>query len=207
MRRNTKKIVAAFFITLCCALPTIAQEKYGTVYFYRDRDTDTNLPQELGVLNPEAVLYLQGQQFLSLGERTFIGFKMPVGRYRLSTTINGKYTYQTLEFSSGGIYYVHITQVMYPVPYQTITQDAFSSAFESIRKCDALKEKKVKIRFFEMIRVNPTKRSSFQLRTDTGSQPVTSGFYAAQLLTLDPFGSYKILTCTLGMNHEKVDLL
>ena len=139
------------------AFPTVAQDKVGTVYFYRDRDTDY-YPQELGVLNPEVEVNLAGQPFFSISERTFIGFKMAVGRYRLSTKINGKYTYHTLEVGPGGIYYVHIAQMMHPTPWQTIMQDSFTSALEAIRKCDALKAKKVKINAFEIIRENPTKK-------------------------------------------------
>ena len=157
LRIRAKGILVVCFITWCCGFAAVAQEKQGTVYFYRDRDT-ANYPQQLGVLNPEVEVYLAGQPFFSISERTFIGFKMAVGRYRVSTKINGKYTYLTVEVDSGGVYYVHISQVMYPTPWQTITQDSFGSAFEAIRKCDALKAKKVKINAFEMIRENPTKK-------------------------------------------------
>jgi len=155
LRSSAQGIVAAFFMIVCLSFPMLAQDKFGTVYFYRDRDTD-NTPQELGVLNPEVVVYLAGQPFFSISERTFIGFKMAVGRYRVHTTINGKYTYRTIEVNSGGISYIHISQVMYPYAWQTITEDSFPSAFAALRKCDALKAKKVKINMFEMIRENPT---------------------------------------------------
>jgi hypothetical protein len=155
LSKHARRIVASFFLTLCCALATVAQDQFGTVYFYRDRDTD-NYPQQLGVLNPEVEVNLAWQPFFSISERTFIGFKMAVGRYRLSTKINGKHTYHTLEVKPGGIYYVHIMQVMYPTPWQAITQDSFTSAVDAIRKCEALKAKKVKINGFEIIRENPT---------------------------------------------------
>jgi hypothetical protein len=149
LSKHARRIVASFFLTLCCALATVAQDQFGTVYFYRDRDTGNYL-QQPGVLNPEVEVDLAWQPFFSISERTFIGFKMAVGRYRLSTKINGKYTYHMLVVKPGGIYYVHIER-------QTITQDPFTSAMDAIRNCDALKAKKVKINAFEIIRENPTK--------------------------------------------------
>jgi hypothetical protein len=50
------------------------------------------------------------------------------------------------------------SQVMYPYPWQTITEDSFPSALAALRKCDALKAKKVRINMFEMIRENPTRK-------------------------------------------------
>ena len=154
-----KIVVVAFSILLCFAIGVAAQEKYGTVYFYRDRDT-ADYPPQINVLNPEAVLHLDGQEFLSLGERTFIGFRMPVGSYRLSMTLKGKGVSQRLWVNEGMTYYVHITQVMYPTAFQTITQDDWRLALDVIRKSDALKAKKVSIFSYEMIRANPTKKKS-----------------------------------------------
>jgi len=157
MRVRIRTFVVAFFILLCFAVATAAQEKrYGTVYFYRDRDT-ADYPPQINVLNPEAVLHLDGQEFLLLGERTFIGIRLPVGLHRLSMTLKGKGTSQMLGVNWGRTYYVRVTQVMYPNPYQEIAEDDTRLALEVIRKCDPLKEKKVKIKWFEIIRLNPTK--------------------------------------------------
>jgi len=152
-----KRVFLAGLITLGIAAAALAQEKYGTVYFYRDRDT-ADYPPQINVLNPEAVLYLDGEAFLSLGERAFIGIRMPIGLHRLSMTLKGKSTNQLLGVNWGRTYYVRITQVMYPNPFQTISQDNQQTALDLIRKCDALKEKKIKIKSLEIIRLNPTKR-------------------------------------------------
>lgn len=154
MLQTVKRILLASFFVLSTTISVAAQEKYGTVYFYRGRDT-ADWPPEINVLNPDVDVHLDGHEFFLLSERSFIGFRIPAGSHRLWMRLKGKSTSQTLWVNPGGTYYVLISQVMYPITYQTISQVNESVALDSIRKYDPEKLKNVKFNLFETIRENP----------------------------------------------------
>ena len=154
MLRTVKRILLTSLFFLATAVNVAAQEKYGTVYFYRGPDT-FDWPPEINVLNPDADVHLDGHEFLLLSERSFIGFRIPAGSHTLWMRLKGKSTSQTLWVNPGRTYFVLISQVMYPIAYQTISQVNESAALESIRKYDAVKLKNVKFNLFETIRENP----------------------------------------------------
>lgn len=124
---------------------------YGTVYIYRGVDTINY--GTIIVLNPEAILYLGGKEFLSLPEKTFIGFKMPVGQYLLQ--MSWKNLQRVLNVEANQTYYLRIEQVVYPNYYQMIVDVNEKGALEALRKSYALPEKKIKLKQFEVIRKNP----------------------------------------------------
>ncbi|PYS73751.1 MAG: hypothetical protein DMF73_05070 [Acidobacteria bacterium] len=161
-----KRLLLLFVFLLCFAIPVAAQEKYGTVYFYRGRDT-FDWPQQMNVLNPDVDIHFDGHEFLKLSERSFIGFRIPAGAHTLWMTLKGKTTTQTLWVNAGRTYYVRISQEMYPLAYQMISQVNENIALESIRKYDALKLKNVKFNLFETIRENPYKKNKKSLQPST----------------------------------------
>lgn len=128
------------------------EQHYGTVYLYRGVDT-VNYGTQIVVLNPEAVVYLDGKVFLSMPERTFIGFKVPVGRYAFQMAWKG--INRVLDVEANHTYYLHISQVAYPNFYQAIYDVDEKSAKEAIRKSFTLKEKEIKLQRFEAIRKDP----------------------------------------------------
>ena len=125
-------------------------QQYGTVYLYRAVDTYNY--GNIVVLNPEAVVYLDGKEFLSMPERTFIGFKVPVGRYLLQTGSKARWP---LEVNANTTQYLRIEQVGYPTAFQSITGRDEKGALEAIRKSYSLDEKKIKTNRFEAIRKPP----------------------------------------------------
>jgi len=152
--RTVKRILLTSLFLLSTAIPLAAQAKYGTVYFYRGEDT-FDWPPEINVLNPNVDVHLDGHEFLLLSERSFIGFRIPAGSHLVWLRLKGKSTSQSLWVNAGQTYYVLISQVMYPIAYQTISQVSESVALDSIRKYDAEKLKNVKFNLFETIRENP----------------------------------------------------
>jgi hypothetical protein len=84
-----------------------AQGKMGTIYLIRGKDT-VDYPQQLGVLNPEAVVYLDGVKFVSMGEQTFVGVKLPVGRYLLE--MKGEGALDVVDVAFDRTYYVQVSQ-------------------------------------------------------------------------------------------------
>lgn len=127
-------------------------EYYGTVYIYRGVDT-FDYGTQIVVLNPEAVVYLDGKEFLSLPEKTFIGFKVPVGRYVLHMSWKG--IRRMLDVEPNTTYYLRIEQAVYPNFYQMIAEVDEKGALQAIRKSYTLQEKKIKLKQFEPIRKNP----------------------------------------------------
>lgn len=141
----------ALLIFISC-LTVVAQEQKGTVYLFRGKDT-ADYPPQINVLNPEAIVYLDGKEFLSMRERTFVGFKVPAGQYVLSMTRKG--VRRVIQVEANKVYYFQISQVMYPAAFQVIYGVEEKSALAAIQKCDALKEKKLTLKSFEIIRTNP----------------------------------------------------
>jgi hypothetical protein len=129
-----------------------SQQYYGTVYLYRGVDTQ-NYGTQIVILNPEAVVYLDGEEFLSMPERTFIGFKVPAGRYVIQMRWRG--FSRVLDVGPNMTHYLRIEQVAYPNAYQTIYDVDEKGALEAIRKSYTLSEKKIKLKKFEAIRTTP----------------------------------------------------
>ena len=150
-----RRVCFVTLITFIYCLTAIAQEQYGTVYIYRGKDTP-DYPPEINLLNPEALVYVDGKELLSTPERTFIGFRIPVGQYVLALKTKG--ARRVINIEANKTYYFRVSQVMYPNAYQVIYNMEEKSALEAIRQCDALKEKKVKLKLFEMIRINPNRK-------------------------------------------------
>lgn len=130
------------------------QKYYGAVYLYRGVDT-FNYGTQIIVLNPEAVVFLDGKEFLQMPEKTFIGFKVPVGSYVLQMPWNQWRAREVLTVEPNGTYYLRINQVGYPNAYQSITYADEKTALDHIRQCFTLSEKRIKLQVFEMIRQNP----------------------------------------------------
>ena len=130
---------------------------YGTVYLYRGVDT-TNYGTQIIVLNPEAVVFLDGKEFLHMDENTFIGFKVPVGTYVLQMPWNNGRASRVLTVAPNGTYYLRIEQFAYPNQFQMISDYGEKAALDYIPKCYPLPEKKIKLQVFEAIRQNPGDR-------------------------------------------------
>jgi hypothetical protein len=144
--------LAALLIFASCFIAAAQEQQYGTVYFIRGFDTP-DWPQNINVLNPEAVVYFNGKEFLSLPERTFVGFKVPVGHYEFRLKQKGRR--MPLDVEADKTYYLHVAQTVYPYLTQYFFTTDVASALEAIRRYDALKEKKVKLKVFELIRTKP----------------------------------------------------
>jgi hypothetical protein len=127
---------------------------YGTVYLYRGVDT-FNYGTQIIVLNPEAVVFLDGKEFLQMPEKTFIGFRLPVGSYVLQMPWDHGRARNVLTVEPNGTYYLRIMQFAYPNPFQSISYSDKTLALDHIRQCYALPEKKIKLQVFEAIRQNP----------------------------------------------------
>ncbi len=127
-------------------------QPYGTVYLYRGVDTQ-DYGTQIVILNPEAVVYLNGEEFLTMPERSFIGFKVPVGQYVIQMRWKG--IRRVLDVEANQNYYLRIEQVAYPNFYQMINGVDEKGALEAIRKSYTLKEKKIKLKRFEVIKTNP----------------------------------------------------
>jgi hypothetical protein len=125
---------------------------YGTVYLYRGNDTP-DYGTQIVVLNSEAVVYLDGEEFLSMPERTFIGFKVPVGRYVLQMPWKG--ARYVLDVEANLTYYLRIEQSVYPNVYQMFAGVDEKGALEALRKSYTLKEKNIKLKRFAVIKTNP----------------------------------------------------
>jgi hypothetical protein len=130
------------------------QKYFGTVYLFRGVDT-TNYGNQIIVLNPEAVVYLNGREFLRMPERTFIGFKVPVGQYVLEMAGLEHGARYVLTVAPNGTYYLRVEQHVYPFKFQTISTYTEQGALEQIRPLFGLSEKKIKANPFESIRKNP----------------------------------------------------
>ena len=122
-------------------------QQFGTVYLYRGDDTP-DYGTQIVVGNPEAAVYLDGQEFLSMPERTFVGFKVPAGRYVLH--MSWKNIRRVLEVDPDTTYYLLIKQDVYPVFFQMMADVDEKSALKEIRKNWALKEKNIKLKRFEV---------------------------------------------------------
>ncbi len=130
------------------------QKYYGTVYLYRGVDT-FNYGTQIIVLNPEAVVFIDGKEFLRMPEKAFIGFRVPVGSYVLQMPWNQGRAREVLTVEPNGTYYLRVNQVAYPNAYQSISNSDEKTALDHIRQCSALSEKKIKLQLFEVIRQNP----------------------------------------------------
>ena len=126
---------------------------YGTVYLYRGVDTQ-NYGTQIVVLNPEAVVFLDGQEFLRMAEKTFIGFKVPAGRYAVQMAWGQGTTYPLI-VEPNGTYYLWVQQYGYPTAFQTIADVAEKTALEKIRGCYPLSSKKINNHGFETLTTNP----------------------------------------------------
>ena len=129
------------------------QKYFGTVYLYRGVDTD-NYGTQIIIMNPEAVVFLNGKEFLRMPEKTFIGFKVPVGSYALQMAWQGGTT-NVITVEPNGTYYFRITQIAYPNRFQAINKYDEKTALERIRESYVLPEQKIKLQQFEQIRTNP----------------------------------------------------
>jgi hypothetical protein len=131
-----------------------SQKYNGTVYLFRGVDT-VNYGTQIVVLNPEAVVFLDGQEFLRMPEQTFIGFRVPVGSYVLQMPWNGGRARNVLTVEPNGTYYLRVEQVGYPNAFQAFSYYNEKTALDHIRKSSLLPEKKIKLQLFEAIRQNP----------------------------------------------------
>ena len=131
-----------------------SQKYTGTLYLFRGLDTQ-NYGDQIIVLNPEAVVFLDGKEFLRMPETTFIGFRVPVGSYALQMPWNGGRARYVVNVEPNGTYYLRIEQVAYPNAFQSISGYTERGALEYIRKYVPLSEKKIKLQLFEAIRQNP----------------------------------------------------
>lgn len=154
--RRAKLICLLAVLIFVAPLTAAAQIQFGTVYIFRGRDT-VDYPKEMNALNPEAVIYLEGEKFLSMPELTFVGFQIPVGQYEIGFKKKG--TRRPLVVEAGRTYYLNVEQTVYPYDHQIIYDvEDDKTAFDFLRRCDALGEKKIKIKDYEVIRVNPAKK-------------------------------------------------
>jgi len=128
---------------------------YGNVYIYRGDDTPYYGGQVI-VRSTDAIVYLDGEEFLSLPERTFIGFKVPIGRYVLQ--MQWKNIHRVLDVEANKNYYLRVEQATYPNVYQMIADVDEKGATEAIRKSYMLSEKKIKLKRFEIIKTKPSSK-------------------------------------------------
>jgi hypothetical protein len=155
MKPNLNLIRISVFALVCfiSCISARAQQQYGTVYLYRGRDT-----QEANIYNPEAIVFLDGEEFLAMSERTFIGIRFPVGQYEL--TMKTKGLHQVINVEADKTYYFRISQVAGNYAHQMIYSVEQKTALDAIRLCDAVKEKKIKIKRFDLVRTDPNKKKS-----------------------------------------------
>ncbi len=130
------------------------QKYYGTVYLYRGIDT-VNYGNQIVVLNPEAVVYLNGQEFLRMPEKSFVGFKVPVGSYVLEMAWKPGGARNVVTVAPNGTYYLRVEQHAYPIAFQTISYYDEKTALNLIRTCYALSEKKIKLQVFDVLKQKP----------------------------------------------------
>lgn len=125
--------------------------QFGNVYFYRGRDT-----QDFGnmyyMLHP-AHVYLDGKEFLSMPERSSIGFKLPPGRYLVQ--LPWKNESHSFEVRAGWAYYFRIRLGVMPYYYESIEDVDEKTALETIGKTSTLKDKEIKLKKFEVIKTDP----------------------------------------------------
>ena len=145
-------LAALLIFASCLTVAAQGERRYGTVYLIRGFDTP-DWPQSINVLNPEVVVYLDGKEFVAMPERTFVGFKVPVGRYEFR--VKKKERKMVLDVEADQTYYLYVAQKVYPYLDQYFYTTDVASALDAIRKYDALKEKKVKLKVFELIRTKP----------------------------------------------------
>lgn len=149
---NTQDVTAEFIAYYNRSEYT--QKYFGTVYLYRGVD-DTNYGTQIIILNPEAIIYLNGQAFLRMSEKTFIGFRVPVGRYLLQMGGFGAGARHVLDVAPNGTYYLRVEQHVYPIKFQSFSIYVETTALEQIRSCYVLSEKKIATNPFDSIRTNP----------------------------------------------------
>jgi hypothetical protein len=125
--------------------------QFGTVYLYRGRDTQ-DTPNYYVMMAP-AVVYLDGKEFLSMPERSFIGFKLPPGRYLLQ--MRWRNISRSFEVYPGWTYYFRIETGVLPNYWESISDVEEKTALETIRKTYTLKDKEIKLKKFEVIKTNP----------------------------------------------------
>ena len=92
------RISTVALLTVLYCVSVVAQEQYGTVYLYRERQ---NQPEDY---SPEAVVYIDGEELLAMPERSFIGLKVPVGQYVL--TMRTKGLHRVINVEADKIYYI-----------------------------------------------------------------------------------------------------
>lgn len=125
--------------------------QFGTLYLYRGRDTQDT--RDTYVMMYPAHVYLDGKEFVSMGEKTSIGFKLPPGRYVLQ--MRWRNISRVVDVSPGWTYYFRIEQGVLPYYWESISDVDEKTALETIRKTFTLKEKEIKLKTFEVIRKNP----------------------------------------------------
>ncbi len=125
--------------------------QFGTVYLYRGGDTQDH-GNVYYLLRP-AHVYLDGKEFVSMPERSFIGLKLPAGRYLLQTSWRN--TSRLIEVQAGWTYYFRIQLGVMPYYWEGISDVDEKSALETIRKTSPLKEKEIKFKPFEIIKTTP----------------------------------------------------
>jgi hypothetical protein len=150
-----KRPCLAQFLVLAVCLTVAAQERYGTVYLYREIDTQ-DYGRQIVILNSEALVYLDEREFFSMPERTFIGFRLPAGQYWFR--VGKRRPGNLLIVNANQNYYLRITQSVYPYLTQFISGADEKTGLEAIRKCYTLKEKKIRLKTFEAIRTNPNSK-------------------------------------------------
>lgn len=134
------------------------QKYFGTIYLYRRLET-FNYGTQIIILNPEAVVFLSGQEFLRMPEKTFIGFKVPVGRYVLQMAWQGGSNH-VVNVEPNGTYYLRVEQIAYPNPFQTISFYDEKTALDHIRECYVLPDSKIKLKRFDVIKTNPNEKKN-----------------------------------------------
>jgi hypothetical protein len=125
--------------------------QFGTVYLYRGRDT-----QDYGgtyVMMSPALVFLDGKEFVSMNEKTSIGFKLPPGRYVLQ--MRWRNISRVVDVSPGWTYYFRIELGVMPYYWESISDVDEKTALETIRKTFTLKDKEIRLKTFEIIKKNP----------------------------------------------------
>jgi len=137
-------------LTVLYCVTVMSQEQYGTVYLYRERETQPN------EYSSEAVVYIDGEELVGMPERSYIGLKVPVGQYEITMRTRG--LHRAINVEADKVYYIRISQTSGNYAHQMIYGADEKTGLEAIRLCDAIKEKKVKLSRFELIRINPNKK-------------------------------------------------
>lgn len=150
-----KRPCVAQFLLLAVCLTVAAQERYGTVYLYREIDTQ-DYGRQIVILNSEALVYIRRKGILlNAGADVY---RIPHARGSILVPRWKKASGKSCHCEANQNYYLRITQSVYPYLTQFISGADEKTGLEAIRKCYTLKEKKIRFKSFEAIRTNPNSK-------------------------------------------------